>query len=150
MTIEKAMIFMVKKHKGQLDDNGEDYDKHPLNVFTILGQVTQDQDILIASLLHDTLEDTSTTYEELKQEFGWKVADLVLEVTHEETKEGNIFPRLHSRDAILIKFADRLDNLSRMQSWGRERTNQYLRKSKFWKASVDDKISGSDLNDDIK
>jgi (p)ppGpp synthase/HD superfamily hydrolase len=143
MTIEKAMKFMVKKHKGQLDDNGEDYDKHPLNVFTILGQVTQDKDILIASLLHDTLEDTQTTYEELKQEFGWKVADLVLEVTHEKLNKdkGYIFPRLHSKDAILIKFADRLDNLSRMQSWGRERANQYLRKSKFWKASSDDKIS---------
>jgi (p)ppGpp synthase/HD superfamily hydrolase len=141
MNYNKAVLFIVKKHKGQLDDNGEEYFHHPIRVHRILQEITQDENILTASLLHDTLEDTQTTYEELKQEFGWKVADLVLEVTHEETKEGNIFPRLHSRDAILIKFADRLDNLSRMQLWGRDRTNQYLRKSKFWKTSVDDKIS---------
>ncbi len=88
-----------------------------------------------AGLLHDTIEDTNTTYEELVQFFGNRVADLVMEVTHEGQKnsKGFYFPRLKSKEGILIKFADRLSNLSRMSTWNEDRKAQYLRKSNFWK-----------------
>jgi GTP pyrophosphokinase len=134
--IRKAFNFSKIKHKGQLDDSGKDYFvEHIFNVFRILKRVTDDKEILSAGLLHDTLEDTDTDWEELKSAFSERVANLVWEVTHEGKKDevGYYFPRLKSRDAILIKFADRLSNLSRMDSWDKKRQEQYLRKSKFWK-----------------
>jgi len=136
LTLEKrALEYAYTKHLGQVDDDGLPYIFHCMDVHTILKTVTNDQEILAAAYLHDTLEDTNATYDELKERFGQRVADLVLEVTHEGKKDnyGFYFPRLKSRDAILIKFADRLSNLARMDSWDDERKQQYLNKSKFWK-----------------
>ena len=133
----KAAEFAVKKHSGQLDDEGKDYfTAHCMHVFRILGEVTKDEEILASGLLHDILEDTDTTYVELELGFGKRVAALVFEVTHAGSKDnhGFYFPRLVSRDAILLKFADRLSNLSRMAAWGPRRQEQYLRKSKFWRS----------------
>ena len=129
--IYEAYKFARDKHGDTLDDSGENYfHAHVEQVYLLVGQVSQDKDILRASLLHDTLEDTDTTYEELKDNFGKKVAELVLELT----KEGyNYFPRLESKEAIIIKFADRLSNLSRMEVWDKNRQKKYLEKSKFWK-----------------
>lgn len=141
-TIQDAYDFAFKKHGGILDDSGRTYfDAHLVPVWHILELVTKDQEILMAGLLHDTLEDTDTTYEELKREFGQRVADLVNEVTHDGKKDsyGLYFPRLKSKDAILIKFADRLSNLSRMEPWDKHRQEHYLRKSKFWKDGSDKK-----------
>ncbi len=135
-----AWVFGKRKHEGQLDDSGRDYfERHCINVSDILRKVTSNPDIIIAGLLHDTLEDTDTTYEELEKEFGETVANLVCEVTHEGEKDeyGYYFPRLNSKDAILIKFADRLSNLSRMVPWSDARQGQYLKKSKFWKDGSD-------------
>ncbi len=110
----KASVFAFSKHKGQLDDSGISYfNAHILQVVRILKQITNDSDIISAGYLHDTLEDTDTIYDELKQEFNKRIADLVLELTHERKPDnkGYYFPRLKSRDAVLVKFADRLSNL---------------------------------------
>jgi (p)ppGpp synthase/HD superfamily hydrolase len=134
---ESAMKFAQKKHEGQIDDEGKDYFKaHVWQVFKILYTVCYDRDIIIAGLLHDTIEDTATTYNELVEHFGQRVADLVMEVTHEGKKDskGYYFPRLRSKGAIMIKFADRLSNLSRMEGWEADRQKQYLKRSKFWKS----------------
>jgi len=133
----KAKLFSKHKHTGQLDDIGLDYfETHIVQVVNILTQVTQDQEIIASAWLHDTIEDTETTYEELIKEFNKKIADLVMEVTHDgkADQKGFYFPRLSSKDAILIKFADRLSNLSRMGGWDEKRKLQYLKKSKFWKS----------------
>jgi len=133
--IDKAKEFAIVRHSGQVDDYGIDYYKaHLYQVYKILKEVTTDIDILCAGLLHDTLEDTSTTLQELETEFNLEVAQLVYEVTHEGTKDskGYYFPRLKTKEGILIKFADRLSNLSRMECWDSKRQEQYLRKSKFW------------------
>lgn len=135
-----AKEFAQIKHTGQLDDSGKDYfSSHIEQVVSILEKVTQDEDILSAAYLHDTIEDTQTTYEELVAGFGKRVADLVMEVTHEGKKDayGRYFPRLKSREGILIKFADRLSNLSRMEPWNEQRKQHYLKKSKFWKDGSD-------------
>jgi GTP pyrophosphokinase len=137
---DKVYRFAKTKHGEQKDDEGYSYfQAHILQVVSILRQVTDDVDIISAGYLHDTIEDTDTTHEELVREFGQRIADLVLEVTHEGQKDnvGYYFPRLKSKDAIIIKFADRLSNLSRMNAWDKERQAQYVRKSKFWKS--DDK-----------
>ncbi len=131
--LKKACDFAMDKHQGQLDDEGKAYFNHVLQVAITLMQVTKDPEIIAAGFLHDTIEDTKTTYEELVEQFSKRVADLVMEVTHEgEKNKGYYFPRLSTRDGILIKFADRLSNLSRMSAWNEERQLHYLKKSKFW------------------
>lgn len=134
--IEKAAIFAHIQHVDQLDDEGKPYYDHVLTVAMILRQVTDDPEVIAAGYLHDTIEDTNTTYEELVEEFGQRVADLVMEVTQEGTNDskGYYFPRLHSKEGIMIKFADRLSNLSRMGSWDADRQAHYLKRSKFWKS----------------
>ena len=135
-SLAEAGHFAKEKHKDQKDDNGKDYfDSHLVQVFSILESADCDEDILMAGLLHDTLEDTDTTYEELKEKFGERVANLVHEVTHEGKPDryGYYFPRLKSRDAVLIKLADRMSNLLRMDCWDQKRQAQYLKKTKFWR-----------------
>ena len=132
-----AMSVAKKAHGNQKDDNGLPYfEEHCLQVYRILSSITDDEAILMAGILHDTIEDTELTHEDLKEEFGEEVADLVNEVTHEGQKDeyGFYFPRLKTKKGILIKFADRLSNLSRMQTWSEKRKEHYLKKSKFWKS----------------
>jgi GTP pyrophosphokinase len=134
--IKKARHFAMKKHKGQKDDSGKDYfEAHIEVVAGILSIVTEDSHIISAAYLHDVLEDTSTTIEELKNVFGEKIMNLVLEVTQEGQKDshGYYFPRLKSKEGIMIKFADRLSNISRIDTWPEKRRNQYLRTSRFWR-----------------
>ena len=137
--IDKAYEFADLKHKDQKDDDGKEYfGAHILNVVSILMQVTKDPVVIAAGYLHDTLEDTDTTLDELTKVFGHEVARLVHEMTHEGTNDnvGYYFPRLASKKAILIKFADRLSNLSRMDNWSPKRQQHYLSKSKFWKSQI--------------
>jgi (p)ppGpp synthase/HD superfamily hydrolase len=137
-----AHFFAYRKHKGQLDDSGLPYfDAHILNVVNIIKNVTTDVDVICAAYLHDTIEDTETTYEEIKEEFGKRVADLVMEVTHDGQKDnvGYYFPRLKSQEGIMIKLADRLSNISRMEAWDISRREHYLKKTRFWKNSPNDK-----------
>lgn len=83
--INKAIKYATKKHKGQ-NRKGKDvpYIVHPLEVFNILYRMGADENLLIAGLLHDVLEDTDTTADELKAKFGEDVAELVL--AHSEDK----------------------------------------------------------------
>lgn len=134
-----AHDFAKEKHKGQKDDDGKDYfEAHCMQVYNILCSVTVDEELLSAALLHDTIEDTDTTYDELVEKFGKEVADLVNEVTQEGKADENgfYFPRLHSKKGIMLKFADRLSNTSRMDSWNEKRQAHYLKKSKFWKSEI--------------
>ena len=137
---EKSGIFAGVKHLGQKDDNGKDYFfEHCCKVVHILKTVTKDDNLLAAGYLHDTLEDTDTTYDELVKVFNKDIADLVNEATHEGKKDnyGFYFPRLKTQRGIMLKLADRLSNISRMQAWDDDRRNQYLKKTKFWKDGLD-------------
>lgn len=131
-----AKDFATKKHKNQKDDFNRPYISHPIQVAKIIKLISDDEDLIAAAYLHDTIEDTATTYKELKKQFNKDIADLVMEVTHDGTKDtlGYFFPRLNTKRGILLKFADRLSNLSRMESWDIARQEHYLRKSKFWKS----------------
>jgi (p)ppGpp synthase/HD superfamily hydrolase len=128
--------FSKKKYERELDDDGKTpyFDSHILKVVAILRCVTSDQNIITAAYLHDTIEDSGTTYQEIAELFGGRVAGLVYEVTHEgKGRENYYFPRLKSREAIMLKFADRLSNISRMTVWPEDKQADYLRRSKFWK-----------------
>lgn|SRR3990167_6420562 len=137
MTIQQAKEYSKEKHKGQLDPGGLPYFLHPDGVAEIINLILpNDENLIAAAYLHDIIEDTETTYEELKEEFGEDVADLVNEVTHEGKKDekGYYFPRLKTQRGIILKFADRLSNLTRMEPWDEKRKQDYLKKSKFWKS----------------
>lgn len=118
---KRAEEFAREKHKGQVRKfNGEPYVNHPIRVRDCLREFTESESILCAALLHDTLEDTETSVEDLREIFGEVVANLVVELTSdkEEIKVKGKGPYLTekmsamSSDAFLIKLADRLDNVS--------------------------------------
>ena len=79
--IRKAYEFADILHKGQTRESGEDYITHPLNVAYILAEMHADGDTLCAALLHDTIEDTNTTKEDIADAFNKEVASLVDGVT---------------------------------------------------------------------
>jgi GTP pyrophosphokinase len=131
---DKALEFASIKHEEQLDDQGRPYFfAHIIQVHSLLKDITDDEEILCAGILHDTIEDTDTTYDELVHEFTKEIADLVLELTHQGEKEtGRYFGLLHSNKAVIVKFADRLSNLVRMVDWPGDWQQDYLRQSRFW------------------
>jgi GTP diphosphokinase / guanosine-3',5'-bis(diphosphate) 3'-diphosphatase len=128
-----AEYFAWGYHRKQIDDDGKSHFEHVKQVVNILKTLTDNKTIINAGWLHDILEDTNVTYDELAQRFGVKVANIVKEVT----KTGyNNFPNLHSHEAVILKFADRLQNLSRMACWPKEKQDKYILKSKFWKSEA--------------
>ncbi|SNW61911.1 metal-dependent phosphohydrolase [Orpheovirus IHUMI-LCC2] len=119
--IVKASNFAAIKHINQRrkDKNKSPYINHPLGVTNILtseGQIF-DVNVLVAALLHDTVEDTDTTFEELKKEFGEKIANIVMEVTDDKSLSKVRRKQLQiekakgkSLEAKLVKLADKLYN----------------------------------------
>jgi GTP pyrophosphokinase len=132
--VDKALELASERHKGQLDDQGRPYFfAHIVQVHSILKDVTDDEEILCAGILHDIIEDTDTSYDDLIREFNKPIADLVKELTQQgDWETGYYFPRLKTRKAIMVKFADRLSNLSRMNDWPGDRQEEYLGMSRFW------------------
>lgn len=132
---DKALDYASKKHRGQMDDRGRPYFfAHVIQVYNVLLDVTDDEATICAGLLHDVIEDTDTTYEELVHEFNKEIADIVMEVTHEGTDYRDFyFPRLESRKAILVQFADRLSNMSRMRDWPGDVQQRFLEDSVYWR-----------------
>ncbi|MBN1544436.1 bifunctional (p)ppGpp synthetase/guanosine-3',5'-bis(diphosphate) 3'-pyrophosphohydrolase [Candidatus Woesearchaeota archaeon] len=122
--IEKAYRFAEKAHKGQKRAAGEDFFIHPSEVARILIQLKADTATICAALLHDTVEDTSTSLDTVRKEFGSEVTDLVEGVTKitgqwfeskEEYKAENLRKILlaTTKDVrvIMIRLADRLHNM---------------------------------------
>ncbi|MCW5602615.1 HD domain-containing protein [Nitrosomonas sp.] len=115
----RAAKFAAAKHKGQTRKDGKTpYITHPIQVATILSKEAHENDpvIILGALLHDTIEDTNTSFEELVQEFGKEVAELVLEVTNDprlskqENKAAQVAKQWSPR-AIKLKMADKTANL---------------------------------------
>lgn len=122
--VAAAFRFGEEAHKGQLRKSGEPYFNHPAEVSLILADLEMDQDTLIAALLHDVIEDTEYTFEEIAERFGQSVAHMVDGVTklgkiNYETKEEREAENLRKMflamaediRVILIKLADRLHNI---------------------------------------
>jgi len=126
--IMKAYNYANDLHKGQYRQSGEEYIIHPLTVAYILAELGADSDTICAGLLHDTLEDTNTTKEEIAENFGSDVANLVDGVTKiskmnfsskQEQNLANTRKIITSMAAdiriIIIKLADRLHNMRTLQ-----------------------------------
>ena len=101
--LDRAICFAVKAHANtERKGKGFPYIVHPLEAVVIVSTMTSDQELLAAAALHDTMEDTDTTYEQLAQEFGKRVADLV---AHESDMklEGSASATWHLRKQIAIE-----------------------------------------------
>jgi GTP pyrophosphokinase len=122
--LRRAYIFSAKVHQGQTRLSGESYLNHPIEVAAILANLKLDAATVAAGLLHDTIEDTTATPEELKVMFGEEVARLVdgmtkisrMELQSREQREAENFRKMivaMAKDirVILIKLADRLHNM---------------------------------------
>ena len=135
--IFKAYSYALKYHEGQKRESGEDYIIHPLYVAYILATMHADVSTICAALLHDVIEDTDATYEEIKENFGDEVASLVdgvTKLTHLNFNNQDEFLATNIRriivsireDAriIIIKLVDRLHNMKTIEYKKAERRKE--------------------------
>ena len=122
--LNRAYVYAMKAHGQQFRASGDPYFAHPLEVAGILTELKLDVPTIATALLHDTIEDTSVTYDDIKENFGEEIAGLVdgvtklskLELFSERTKQAENFRKLMlamSNDirVLLVKLADRLHNM---------------------------------------
>jgi len=153
----KALEFAADKHRKQRrkDADGSPYINHPISLADVLvneGNVT-DVTVLCAAVLHDTIEDTNTTREELASLFGDSVASIVIEVTDDKSLDKQVRKQLQiehasniSKEAKLVKLADKICNLrdiltSPPAGWSLERKQDYFE----WVGKVAVGLRGTNL-----
>jgi guanosine-3',5'-bis(diphosphate) 3'-pyrophosphohydrolase len=140
--IREAYAYGNEMHEGQFRHSGEPYFTHPVAVAAILTEQALDDATIITALLHDTIEDTKSTYSEVERKFGTEVAELVdgvtkltnLQLSSSETKQAENFRKLFmamSKDlrVILVKLADRLHNMRTIKSMRPEKQLQKARET---------------------
>ena len=153
--ILRAVAFAAHKHRDQRrkDKDASPYINHPIQLATVLWEEggVRDPEVIAAALLHDTLEDTETTWQELRGVFGEEIADVVLEVTDTKWIKKALRKRLqvaraaHSSDnAKLVKLADKICNLRDIGAhppagWSLQRKQQYF----DWAKEVVDQLRGT-------
>ncbi len=126
--LNRAYVYAMKMHGSQTRASGDPYFSHPLEVAGILTDLKLDPATIVTALLHDTIEDTDATHEEIAGLFGEEIAQLVdgvtkltrLELTNEESKQAENFRKLIlaiSKDVrvLLVKLADRLHNMRTLE-----------------------------------
>ena len=147
-TFAKAVAFAADKHRNQRrkDAEASPYINHPIALANVLANEggVADVTVLCAAVLHDTIEDTETTSEELRAIFGAKVASVVMEVTDDKSLEKSVRKQRQvehaphiSTEAKLVKLADKICNLrdilaSPPADWTAERKQNYFE----WAAKV--------------
>jgi guanosine-3',5'-bis(diphosphate) 3'-pyrophosphohydrolase len=153
--ITKATQFAADKHRGQTrkDAAGTPYINHPIAVAHLLSDFAGVDDIKViaAALLHDTVEDTDTTVDDIEEEFGREVRDIVIEVTDDKSLPSARRKQLQiehaaglSHGARLVKLADKICNLQDIISrppvtWSLERKREYFE----WARAVIDQLRGT-------
>jgi guanosine-3',5'-bis(diphosphate) 3'-pyrophosphohydrolase len=141
-SILRAMRFATEKHRDQRrkDSKSSPYINHPIQVVETLWTIgdVRDVTLLVAAILHDTVEDTGTKPDEIKMEFGENVLALVLEVTDDKSLPRQVRKQLQvetaphkTRNAKLLKLADKICNVhdilaSPPADWSLERRQEYL------------------------
>lgn len=153
--ILKAMNFAACKHRDQRrkDLEASPYINHPITLANLLWNEAgmRDTAVIVAALLHDTVEDTQTTFAELEQDFGQEVHHLVKEVTDDKSLPKQMRKQLQithaarlSERAKLVVLADKVANLRDINSsspvgWSTERKREYFE----WAKCVVDQLRGT-------
>ncbi len=140
--IRRAYAYAMAMHDGQMRQSGEPYFTHPVAVAAILTEQRLDDPTIVTALLHDTIEDTKSTYTEVSRLFGEEIAELVdgvtkltnLQLSSAEMKQAENFRKLFmamSKDlrVILVKLADRLHNMRTIRSMKVEKQAQKARET---------------------
>jgi GTP diphosphokinase / guanosine-3',5'-bis(diphosphate) 3'-diphosphatase len=135
--VKKAYDYSLKHHEGQTRASGEPYLIHPLEVALVLAEMKMDPVAIAAGLLHDSVEDTSVTIEDIRSEFGEQVAHIVEGVTkiskidfatREEQQAENLrkmmLAMVDDIRVVLIKLADRLHNMRTLEHLPPERQHK--------------------------
>jgi guanosine-3',5'-bis(diphosphate) 3'-pyrophosphohydrolase len=151
----KATAFAAQKHTAQRrkDTKASPYINHPITLARILIEEggVEDPVVIAAALLHDTIEDTTTTHHEISGQFGAEIADIVAEVTDTKWLKKASRKRLQiakaaraSNSAKLVKLADKIANLrdvigSPPAGWSLERKQEYF----DWAKRVVDELRGT-------
>ena len=126
--LNRAYVYSMKAHGAQLRDSGDPYFSHPVEVAGILAQMKLDTASIVTGLLHDTVEDTVATLDDIERVFGPEIARLVdgvtklsrIELQSDQTKQAENFRKLvlaMSEDirVLLVKLADRLHNMQTLR-----------------------------------
>ena len=154
----EAISFAAKKHATQRRKGADEqpYINHVLEVANLLANVgaVEDYDVLIAAVLHDTVEDTKTTEAEITEQFGAKVGKIVMEVTDDKSlpkarrKELQIEHAPHlSKGAKLVKLGDKISNINDVSEnppagWSQQRRLEYVE----WGEQVINGMRGANAN----
>ncbi len=150
----KALAFSAEKHTKQRrkDVDKTPYINHPISLANILAKRwVIDENVLCAAILHDTIEDTDTTVEELQEHFGEKIKSIVLEVTDDKSLEKSVRKQKQvehaasiSHEAKLVKLADKIANITDIinsppEDWSSNRKKEYFN----WARAVVDNLRGA-------
>ncbi len=141
--VKKAYVYSAKVHTGQLRKSGEPYLVHPLEVAGILAELKLDESSVVTGLLHDTIEDTLATKQEIAELFGPEIADLVDGVTKlsqysaansQEEKQAENFRKMvvaMAKDirVLLVKLADRTHNMRTLDAMKPESQERIARET---------------------
>ena len=140
--IRETVDFIIKKHEGQFRKSGDPYHIHPIEAAKILADLKLDKTTIIAALLHDVVEDTDTTLEEIEEKFGSTVAKIVDGVTKigkynfqsKEEAEAENFRKMIVSMAedirvILVKLADRLHNIRTLEPLPEEKRRRIAKET---------------------
>ncbi|MBU1145491.1 MAG: bifunctional (p)ppGpp synthetase/guanosine-3',5'-bis(diphosphate) 3'-pyrophosphohydrolase [Firmicutes bacterium] len=141
--IRRAFDYAYDKHDGQLRKSGEPYINHPVQVAVTLAEYRVDPNTIAAGLLHDILEDTTATYQEIKELFGLEVADIVEGLTKlhllqyegskvtQQVKNHQKMVLAMAKDirVIFVKLADRLNNMRTLYHLDHERQMRISRET---------------------
>lgn len=141
ISLKKANDFATKAHDGQIrKSSGEPYVMHPTAVFDFLQKLgVKDRNVLVSSYLHDTIEDSPTTFNILKKEFNKDVARIVKGLSSSIKgiqalgKPQYLAKKMISMDAevLTIKLADRWHNLQDMMSMPKDKAQKYMDQTSF-------------------
>ena len=141
--IKKAYVYSAKVHQGQIRKSGEPYLVHPLEVSGLLAEMRLDEASIVTGLLHDTIEDTLATKEEIAELFGPEIADLVDGVTKlsqfsagntQEEKQAENFRKMvvaMAKDirVLLVKLADRTHNMRTLEHMNPDKQERIARET---------------------
>lgn len=161
--VEEAFNFALNAHNGQKRKSGEDYIFHPLEVARILASLEMDVQAIIAALLHDVVEDTEYTLDDVREKFGDDVAVMVDGVTklgkiqytskeeqHIESLRKMFLAMAKDIRVIVIKLADRLHNMRTLKSMSEEKQREKSRETMEVYAPLAHRLGMSNIKGELE